>query len=310
MLKYTKLIQENTFKEDIKKHHSFGEYIEEIIGDDNNLLKIVSKYLNDIKPDIKFVNALNVLDISIQEEIYKKINDKLNEQLILESEAALSGKNLFKCFLKIFTALKLKDVKPNWEKTPDSFLISFISDSIKIEDVKSVMGRYLHFSNALSKVEAINTECKLYYGIRCDSELEYGIILPNSKKIILGQVKINKWLLNWILTLDSPSALNLKKMIIHMNYQQLLVLTKVKSEMLKFVPGHSDSRARPIIQDDMITFAYYGIGKWEAGKLSDDDLNSIKKKTKDYLIGYKWSSKIKVQFIADRFWFYINIKAI
>ncbi len=35
---------------------------------------------------------------------------------ILESQI-IAGKNTFKCFLKVLTALGLKDTKPNWEKT-------------------------------------------------------------------------------------------------------------------------------------------------------------------------------------------------
>ena len=225
---------------------------------------------------------------------------------ILESQT-IAGKNTFKCFLKVLTALGLKDTKPNWEKTPDNFIIFFKTQEIDITNVKSIMGRYNHFDAFLNEINYTHNDCQLYYGFKCDMTFEYGIS-TDDQIIPIGKFKLTTGIINYLLTLSSPSSVNLKRELIHLDINKLSLICKIKTEMMKFVPGMSDKKSNPIINDNIISFGYYGIGKWENGKMDSVDLESIKIKFKAFLSKYKWSEKVQISISSNQFWVYLNIK--
>jgi len=316
--KYLQFIQESN----IEGFNTIGEYIEHLSKDDEYALNIISQYTQDIDPTIRLANAINLLDKSKQQFILKSIKDHKSgheEQkkpsisaytdvnLSESNEIIMSGKNLFKCYLKVFTALGLKDTKPDWEKTPESFLIYFKTGLIDVNIVKSVMTRYRQFDTFINQINYTHNECQLYFGIKCDSTFEYGIGTED-QIIPIGKFKLTKGILNWILTLDSPSAINLKRELLHLDINKIALFCKIKNEMKNFIPGSSEKKMNPQINGDIITFGYYGIGKWDNGKMDTGELENVKNNFKTFLSKYKWAERVQVSVTSNQFWLYLNIK--
>ena len=317
--KYLQFINENI--NDIKsKYHTVGEYVEKLAENDEYALNIIAQHTKDIDSDIRIANAINTLDDETQSLIVKLIEDHKNgtedhkdaevisytDANVLESNGT-GGKNLFKCYLKVFTALGLKDTKINWEKTPDDFLMFFISDSIDIANVKMIMSRYRQFDMTINSIDYKHNECQLYYGIKCDGSIQYGI-KTEEQNLVVGQFKISKGIFNWLLVLNSPSASNIKKELISLDIFKLLLMGKIKPEIKKFNPGQTEKRTNPVITGDVITFGYYGLGRWESGKMNSEDLETTKNNFRTFLSKYKWSEKVQISVTANQFWTYLNIK--
>jgi hypothetical protein len=308
-------------KESFNGFKTIGEYIESISKDNDYALNIISQYTEDIDPTIRLSNAINLLDKSKQDFILKMIEDHINgtederdpvvsaytDVNLSESNEVIAGKNLFKSYLKVFTALGLKDTKPSWENTPESFLIYFKTNLIDVNDVKSVMTRYQHFNTFINEINYTHNECQLYFGIKCDSTFEYGIGTED-QIIPIGKFNLSKGILNWIITLDSPSAINLKRELLHLDISKIALLCKIKNEMRNFIPGSSESKMNPQIDGDIITFGYYGIGKWDNGKMDSGEFENVKSNFKTFLSKYKWSERIQVSVTSNQFWLYLNIK--
>jgi hypothetical protein len=308
-------------RESFNGFRTIGEYIESISKNNDYALNIISQYTQDIDPTIRLANAINLLDKSTQDFIIKMIQDHKNgteeqkepvvsaytDANLLEANEVIAGKNLFKCYLKVFTALGLKDTKPDWEKTPESFLIYFKTGLVDVNVVKSVMARYRQFDTFINEINYTHNECQLYFGIKCDSTFEYGIGTED-QIIPIGKFKLNKGILNWILTLDSPSAINLKRELLHLDISKIALFCKIKNEMKNFVPGSSEKKMNPQLNDDIITFGYYGIGKWDNGKMDTGELENVKNNFKIFLAKYKWAERVQVSVTSNQFWLYLNIK--
>ena len=57
-----------------------------------------------------------------------------------------------------------------------------------------------------------------------------------------------------------------------------------------------------------MTFGYYGVGKWDNGKLDVGEFENIKNNFKIWLSKFKWSEKILVSVTNNSFWVYFNFK--
>lgn len=303
------------------KYHSMGEYIEKEFGDDEYALNIVSQHTKDIDPTIRLANAVNLLPEETQNlilDLITKHREGETEEptevtayvdVNLSESVIVSGKNMFKCFMKVLTALGQKDTKPVWEKTPDTFLIFFRTIPIDTIVVNSVMSRYSYFDTFIKSIDYTHNECHLYYGIKTDGNFEYGIS-TDDQVIPVGQFRISKGIFNWLITLDSPSASNLKREMIGLDPTRLFLLGTIKMEMLKFRSDfQSQSQMRPEIHDGVITFGYSGVGRWNSGVMEPEDLDRVKQSVKTYLSKYRWSEKIQVSVrTGSNFWLFVNIR--
>jgi len=318
--KYLEFIKESSLEEIKAKHHSIGEYIESIAGDDEYALNIISQYTKDIDPTIRLANAINLLDEKTQEFILKMIEDNRsgNEEqkepevsaytgANLSESTEQGGKNLFKCFLKTLTALGLKDTNINWSKTPDDYIMCFVTNDISVQNVKLIMTRYRQFDLVVNSIDYKHNECQLYYGIKVDGTFQYGI-KTEDQNLVIGKFKITKGLFNWLLVLDSPSASNLKKTLISFDLGKIILLGRIKTEMSKFNPGETQHRNKPEINGDVITFAYQGVGKWNGPQMDNADFESIRSNFKSFLSKYKWADLVQVSVTANQYWLYLNIK--
>lgn len=180
--KYNQFIKENLSQE------SIGEWIESVAKDDDYLLNIISQYTQDVDPTVRLSNAINVLDQSQQEEIRKRVQDHLDgveepkdvdvsanvDAGELMESAQISGKNVFKSFLKAITALGLKEHKPDWNNTPESFLIYFLFENVDVAKLKVILNRFKSLSMYIDSIDYTQNICHLYFGIKTDMTFEYG----------------------------------------------------------------------------------------------------------------------------------------
>lgn len=311
--KYNQFIKES--------HQTLGEQIEALAKDNEYALNIISQYTQDIDPTIRLANAINLLDKHTQEFILKMILDNKNGTEIQkepkvtaytfsdlsESQQVLGGKNLFKCFLKILTSLGQKNIQIDFKKTPDSFILIFKTESLNIQNIKSIMSRYQYFDTFINQIDYTQNESQLYYGITSNLNVQYGI--SNEEQILpFGEFKLTKGNFNYLLTLDSPSAISLKKHLINLDLNKLMLISKIKNEMKNFRPGQSQHKTMPMINGDVITFGYYGIGKWDNGKMDQSEVENIKQNFRNFLMPFKWSDKVQISVTCNDFWLYLNFK--
>lgn len=214
------------------------------------------------------------------------------------------GKNLFKDYLKVFTALGLKDTKCDYQMSPGEFLTYFISIPVQTHNVKSIMSRFNQFDQYINALDYQFNECHLYFGIKCDMMFEYGIKSEESK-VVFGQFPVTKSNFRWLVLLDSPSAANLKKEIISFNPDKLNLLSKIKDEVKKFNPGETEKRLNPEMIGDVMRFSYQGLSN---GNLQPEQFQILKDSLMNYLMKYKWSNKIQISLTQENPWLHLNIK--
>lgn len=315
--KYLEFIKESESTD----YNSIGEWVESLY-EDEYVKNIVNRFLDEVTPDIKLSNAINLLDPREQADIKKQIEEYKQNGLqehpevkvsastdveeILESEITLAGKGIFNSFLKVLTALGQKNGQPTLDKSPDDFLLFYHYPKLISDDVKVVFNRFKSLSKYLDMIDYAKNEVDLYFGIKCDGTFEYGISYEESLPI--GKFKLSQSVIKWIIQLDLKSAASLKKELVNLSYQDIITLGKIKTDMKEFTPGYHEQRSKPTITDKVITFGYYGIGQWNNGKLNDGELLTIKNNFTNWLLNKKWSGKVLISVKAQSFWVNIHIK--
>lgn len=311
MFKYLEFLKE-------KDNNNIGEWVESIY-DDYYVKNIVNRFIGDIKPNIRLANAINLLEdrqkLDIKNQIDKYlengIEDKKPDVLASASidesvEVTNAGKSIFTSFLKSLTALGLKEKGPNIERCPSQFLLFYFYENLSAEDVKAIFSRFKSLSRYLELVDYGKNETSLYFGLKCDGTLEYGIAYDRLNPI--GQFKLSNSVVKWLISLESKSAANFKKEIVNLTYNDIILLGKIKMDMKEFRPGYFEKDSKPTINDKVITFGYYGVGKWSNGKMDDADFVEVKNNFTQWILSKKWGSKVLVNVKAQSFWLYLNIK--
>ena len=308
------------FEKNIEDYHSLGEWVESLI-DDIYIQNIVNRYTKEIHPSIRLSNAINILDDRSQNEIKSQIKHYLENGIeekeprfsastdlepLTESEITVAGKGVFTSFLKVITALGQKECQPVWEKCPDNFLIFYLIPNQQSEIVKQIFNRFKSLTNYIDLIDYQKNEISLYFGIKCDGQFEYGF--NYDMQLPIGQFKLSKSVVKWICQLESKSAFSLKKELVNLTYSDIITLGHIKLDMLSFQPGYHEKKLNPIIKDRVISFGYYGIGKWDNGKLDEGELQNIKSNFTTWLLSKKWGSKVLISVKPMSFWVYLNIK--
>lgn len=309
-------------KEDFNGFHSLGEWVESLI-DDDYIKNIVTRYTKEIDPSVRLANSINVLDERTKSEIKSQIDDYLRlgiqekepyfsastdlTQLTESTETvSAAGKGIFSSFLKSLTALGLKEGVPALETCPDNFLFYYHYPNIQSELVKQIFSRFKSLSRYIDLMDYQKNEVDLYYGVRCDGQFEYGFKYENPT--ILGSFKLNQSSIRWICQLDSKSASSLKKELVNLTLDDILTFGKIKSDMSSFQPGYYEKKLSPVIKDRVISFGYYGIGKWDNGKLDEGEFQNIKNNFTTWLLSKRWGSKVLISVKPMSFWVYLHIK--
>jgi hypothetical protein len=320
-------------RESYEDFDSFGQWIDSL-SDDPQILRIVNRYINDdddlyggedVDPTINLSNAINLLHDRIKEEIKEQIQDYLDKGVeekdpdilvstetdeLLESvetpDITLAGKGIFSSFLKSLTALGQKESNPNWDQCPDDFIIFYLFKDLDSHSVKAVFSRFKSLGRYLDLIDYGQNQLNLYFGINTMGLFEYGIQYEMRKPI--GQFKLSQSVVKWMLSLESKSAQSLKKEIVNLSYTDMMILGSVKNDMKSFTPGYFEKKLTPMLRDRIITFGYYGIGRWDNGKLDEGEYQNIKTNFTNWLLTKKWGSKVLISVKPESFWLYIHIK--
>jgi hypothetical protein len=331
--KYLEFINESVDKnrEDFNSLGEWVEYLYSTLKDDDleYIKNIVNRHFNisreddlsDIPSDIRLANAINILDDNTKNEIESLIKDFFENGIqekeptieystdlepLTESDISMSGKNIFTSFLKCLTALGKKDTQTNFDVCPDDFLLFYHFDNINVEDLKSVFNRFSSLKRYLELISYDMNEVNLYFGVRLSGNFEYGINLD--KLYPIGQFKLSAGVIKWILGLDSKSAFNLKKDLVNYSHNDLLVLSKIKSDIKNFSPGFFDKKSSISIKDRILTIGYFGIGNWDNGQLDSGEYENIKQNFNSWIISKKWSDKVQYNVKPNSSWVYLNLK--
>lgn len=309
--KYLDFISENS-----NLYNSFGEWVESLI-EDEYVKNIVNRYTQDIDSDIELSNAINVLDKRIQNEMKSQIENYLQNGIQEKEPEVLAstdlemldesaGKGVFTSFLKSLTALGQKETNPNWEKCPDDFLLFYYYPNLDSTIVKQIFTRFKSLSMYLDTIDYGKNEVNLYFGLKSDGNFEYGISYDNLTPI--GQFKLSQSITKWIISLESKSSQSLKKELVNLSLSDILTLGRIKNDMLTFNPGYHEKKLAPMLRDRVISFGYFGAGKWDNGKLDEGELMNVKNNFTTWLLNKKWSEKILISVKPESFWVYIHIK--
>ena len=314
---------------------SFGKWIESL-SNDEYILNIVNRYIDDhnklyagedVDPTIDLSNAVNLLDERTQLEIKQQIDEYLQtgiqgkepdiipstdttellgESIQAQSEVTVAGKGIFNSFLKSLTALGLKESNPNWSICPEDFLLYYSFQNLQSELVKQIFGRFRSLERYSHLIDYGKNELTLYFGLNCSGQFEYGI--EYDVRFPIGQFKLSQSVVKWILSLESKSANSLKKEIVNLNYLDILTLGQIKNDMKTFTPGYFEKKLTPMLRDRVITFGYYGVGRWDNGKLDEGEFMNVKTNFTNWIMSKKWGNKVLISVKPESFWIYIHLK--
>jgi len=313
--KYSQFISESFSVED---HHSLGEYIEKLAENDKFIQMIVGQMTGDIDVSIRMSNAINLLDDLEKVELLKRVENHLNG---VEGEVSVSatvdletvepneineayGKSVLNTFFKCLTALGFKDSTPQTNEVPTEFLMFFKLSGVESSKIEGVFQRFKSLQSI--NVDYSRPTMGLYFGIKCDGLFEYGYYYDDLLPI--GQFKLTKSIYNKIRLTELKSASGLKKILVNLNFEDIVLMSKIKIEMDKFNPGYFEQKMVPQINERTMTFGFYGVGKWDNGQLDAGEFENVKSNLKMFLSKYKWSEKIMISVQPSKFWVYIQIK--
>jgi len=334
--KYLQFIKESVDKsrQDFNSLGEWVEYLYDLYSNDeeklSNLKDIVNRIfnvkgndtLNDIDSDIRLSNAINILDDNAKKEmesilldfVQNGIEDKepiiaasTDLESLTESEITKAGRGIFHSFLKTLTALGQKEKTSEIERCPDNFLLFYLYDNLEAEMVKQVFSRFQSLVPYLEYIDYGKNETGLYFGVKCDGELEYGVSYDGNFTAF-GSFKLNQTVIKWLNNIEAKSAFALKKELVNLSYIDIITLGKAKSDMIQYNPGYHEKRLKPELKDRVMSFGYQGIGKWDNGKLDESELANLKSNFVTWLLSKNWGSKVLISVKANSYWLYIHIK--
>ena len=149
-------------------------------------------------------------------------------------------------------------------------------------------------------------ETDLYFGIKCDGNFEYGVHYDVLKPI--GQFRLSQSVIKWICQIESKSASSLKKELVNLTLADVITLGKIKTDMLTFNPGYHEKKLSPMLKDRIISFGYFGVGRWDNGKIDEGELMNVKNNFTTWLLTKRWGSKVLISVKPNSFWLYLHLK--
>jgi hypothetical protein len=313
---YLKFVNEN-YSED--EHGTLGEYAEMLAKEDDYIKMIIGQMTGDIDPQIRLSNAVNLLDEFTKIELLKRIENYLQEKQgelkvstvidaskikPMEVVTEAYGQNILTTFFKCLTALGLKDNSPQTTDVPEEFLIFFKFTNLESSKIAGVFSRFTSLKSI--NIDYTNPNMGLYFGIKCDGNFEYGYYYD--QLIPIGYFQLKKSTYNSLKLSELKSTSGLKKSIATLSFEDIQLLSKIKTEMSQFNPGYFEQKMVPQLLDRTITFGYLGLGKWDNGQVDLGELENIKQNLKNFLIKFKWSDKILISVKPQNLWILIQIK--
>jgi hypothetical protein len=303
----------------IKEDKDIAKKIISLSQDDSYAKSLLSKYCGKFDTSVDLYSIISLLDKDIQKDLLFKIKEyrfKEEEEAnvfantdlnLLESTQVTAGKNLFNCFLKILTALGCKNIEVNNELAPKEFLFYLSTNDIDYLDIRMVSSRFKYLDMLIENLKNISQTAKLYYGLRNDMVVEYGLTYQDTSHKI-GEFKFNFETYESLSNSSLLALFNFKNHLKKFNYEKLKIFGTTKEAMNNFNPGYFENQSKPTIKDDIMSFGYFGIGRWDNGFMDHNEVQSVKNNLKNYLIQFPWSEKIQLSIVAKELWLYINIK--
>jgi hypothetical protein len=300
---------------------SIGEWVESLYQDEY-VKNIVNRYIGEIDSDIRLANAINLLEEPTQKEIkqqiekYQEVGIEEKEPVIsastdietlTESEITKAGRGIFHSFLKTLTALGQKEKSSEIERCPEDFLLFYFYENLDAGVVKQVFSRFQSLVPYLEHIDYGKNEVSLYFGVKCDGELEYGVSYDGNFTAF-GSFKLSQSVIKWLNNIDAKSAFSIKKELVNLTYKDIIILGKIKSEMSQYNPGYHERKLKPELKDRVMSFGYQGIGKWDNGKLDESELMNLKNNFVTWLLSKNWGSKVLISVKPNSYWLYIHIK--
>lgn len=295
----------------LREYPNLGNWVESLCQNDEFIRSIVGEITRDVDPKVGVSNAVEVLDNSKKLELVNRIQSYLDRvdstpdittsvdayEKIEESY----GKGIFTTFLKCLTALGLKDNSPS-DSPSNDWIVYFEFKNLDPFKVNSVFSRF----KSLSQIDLNFTyDVSLYFGIKNNLILEYGWFDKAHNQI--GSFPISKSVINWIKTSNMKSLSGIRKFLLNISKEDIQIFSKLKSHIQNLEIGGSKIMI-PKISDRVITFGWYGVGKWEDSKMSSENLEVIKDKIRNHILKLKFNEKLLISVTADNFWIYLKIK--
>lgn len=315
ILKFVDYIKEG-IDDKYRGFSTIGEFLESVYEQDDYIKDMINSKISNIDTDIRVSNAINTLSNYDKNFLYKNVCDfidgneidsniKVTTSVNENQETIASGKGVFKTFLRLLTSLGLKENSPSWDKCPNDFILYYEFNDVLLDKLKGVMSRFKSLSLFMERLSGENVQ-KLYFGIKTDLNFEYGIL--SDEHNYMGKFKMTKSNYNWLMLSDVSSSSSLKRELADLSVDKLALASKIKMDMATFTPGKSSRSMLPVINNNIITFGYYGVGKWEDGELSEEDMLVLKDNFIQWASKKRWSSKVMMSITSSDFWIYFKIK--
>jgi hypothetical protein len=297
------------------QHHSLGEWIEELCLQNKEILELLRPYLDNSSPSVRIANTINVLDDYGKKSVYKIVSDYLNEtsregdvrtfvDYTNESISDLkAGKNVFITFLRLITALGHKDTKPTWDSIPDNFLLYFEFKT----DYQSAYDKISRFPSLSMFMHSLpENEPLLYFGIKNDLFFEFGFREKDNETISIGSFKLNNASFKFLQTVNSASAVHLKRELAYLDPSNLPFIVKIVKHIKDYHPGNTQKRTFKI-DDNMLWFGYQGLGNWNNNQL--ENIDELKKGFQQHLQTLKGHDRLLMAIKTDdNFMTYLVLK--
>lgn len=295
----------------LREYPNLGNWVESLCQNDEFIRSIVGEITRDVDPKVGVSNAVEVLDNSKKLELVNRIQSYLDRVDstpdittsvdVYEKIEESYGKGIFTTFLKCLTALGLKDNSPS-DSPSNDWIVYFEFKNLDPFKVNSVFNRF----KSLSQIDLNFTyDVSLYFGIKDSLILEYGWFDKTHNQI--GKFPISKSVVNWIKTSNMKSLSGIRKFLLNISKEDIQIFSKLKSHIQNLEIGGSKIMV-PKINDRVITFGWYGVGKWEDSKMSSENLEVIKDKIRNHILKLKFNEKLLISVTADNFWIYLKIK--
>lgn len=300
---------------------TLGTRVESLYDGDEYVRNIVNRFLGEIPADVRLSNAVNLLDDDTKREVASLLDEyetngieekepsvsfSTDIEPLVESEVTPGGKGAFTSFLKVVTALGQKDVLADFDSCPSDFILYYPTTLIETSTAKAVLGRYKSLARFVEDVDYTQNEMRLYFGVRCDGELEYGAVAEERSRF--GGFRLTQSAIKWINTLELKSAFSIKKELVNLTPREIATFGAIKQDMSTYEPGYSEERMAPTLTDKILSFGFKGVGKWDNGVLDQGELDNIKSNFVGWVLGRKWSDKVLVSLKSGSYWLYVHLK--
>jgi hypothetical protein len=296
------------FNSFIKENMEFGEYVEKHMKDDN-INRLVLPFLKDYNKDLKISNIVNTLEQSKKDEIKNIIDNYLKNGLSDKTDVDVSaviessGKGVFNTFLKALSAINAKSIV---RKIKKDFLLFYTIEGIEPQTIIEVFNRFKSLSHYITDLD-INEKVSLFYGINLNLNMEYGLMLDDTK-YVFGNFKLNNSSLEELKRSTFKSSQIIKKDLELISFFMLQIMSKVVKDIDSIPIIDFKKKSDLVITNSNLKFGYYGIGTWKNGEMIEEDFLKYKEIINKWITKSKWKDNVLYKVYCKDFWFVIEIK--